>query len=220
MVTLFDYDLTLYGEEERFVLDSLDRRIALFVQKTIGSDFETATKIRKDYLLRFGTTLSGLMQMNGVNPDDFFDFIHEREYLVYPSRSQEKISLIESIPGARYVFTNGRGDWSYAGMESMGILGLMDGIFDLKQMDWVGKPHESAYVKMEEFLVRKGTYIKRGVVLVEDSVRNLKPAHDRGWITVLVNPNVDTPEFVDFHIPYLLDFPLTDIIYRCNNPPC
>ena len=34
MVWLFDYDLTLYGEEERFVLDSLDRRIALFVQKT------------------------------------------------------------------------------------------------------------------------------------------------------------------------------------------
>ena len=27
-IWLFDYDLTLYGEEERFVLNSLDHRIA------------------------------------------------------------------------------------------------------------------------------------------------------------------------------------------------
>jgi putative hydrolase of the HAD superfamily len=31
MVWLFDYDLTLYGAEERCVLNSLDHRISLFV---------------------------------------------------------------------------------------------------------------------------------------------------------------------------------------------
>ena len=63
MVWLFDYDLTLYGTEERCVINSLDHRISLFVQKTVGGDFESAHKVRTDYLERFGTTLSGLMAM-------------------------------------------------------------------------------------------------------------------------------------------------------------
>ena len=42
MVWLFDYDLTLYGEEERHVLVSLDRRISAYVQKTSGGTFAHA----------------------------------------------------------------------------------------------------------------------------------------------------------------------------------
>lgn len=215
LVWLFDYDLTLYGEEERFVLDSLDRRIALFVQKTVGGDFENATRIRKDYLVRFGTTLSGLMAMNGTDPDDFFDFIHEPEFLTYPKKSPEKLELLRSLDGPRYVFTNGRHDWSEAGMEHMGIRGAIDAVFDLKLMDWEGKPHASAYEKMERWLLaqpaacaeisREGTVSPRKIVLLEDSLRNLEPAHERGWTTVLVNPNVEAPAWVDFHIPHLLN---------------
>ena len=209
MVWLFDYDLTLYGEEERYVLNSLDKRIAEFVQKTVGGDFENATKIRKDYLLRFGTTLSGLMAMHGTLPDDFFDFIHEPEFLVYPKHAPEKRELLLSLKGKRIVFTNGRHDWSEAGMDAMGIRDCMDGVFDLKQLGWVGKPHDIAYEKMENWLVAQGFMPreKREIVLLEDSLRNLEPAHARGWTTILVNPNIEAPDWVDFHIPHLLNLP-------------
>lgn len=209
MVWLFDYDLTLYGEEERYVLNSLDKRIAEFVQKTVGGDFENATKIRKDYLLRFGTTLSGLMAMHGTLPDDFFDFIHEPEFLTYPKPAPEKRKLLLSLKGKRIVFTNGRHDWSEAGMDAMGIRDCMDGVFDLKQLGWVGKPHDIAYEKMENWLAAQG-YMpreKREIVLLEDSLRNLEPAHARGWTTILVNPNIEAPDWVDFHIPHLLNLP-------------
>ena len=214
MVWLFDYDLTLYGEEERFVLDSLDRRIALFVQKTVGGDFENATRIRKEYLVRFGTTLSGLMAMNGTDPDDFFDFIHEPEHLIYPKEAPEKLALLLGLKGPRFVFTNGRHDWSEAGMAHMGIESAIDGVFDLKMLGWEGKPHESAYVKMERWLERilpeKGWAMPANpseIVLLEDSLRNLEPAHARGWTTILVNPNVEAPAWVDFHIPHLMNLP-------------
>ena len=49
-IWLFDYDLTLYFESERAVLNSLDRRISLYVQKILGCDFEKAQEIRKEYL--------------------------------------------------------------------------------------------------------------------------------------------------------------------------
>ena len=218
-VWLFDYDLTLYGDEERYVINSLDHRISLFVQKTVGGDFESAHRIRTDYLEKFGTTLAGLMAMNGTDPDEFFDFIHEPEYLTYPKRAPEKLALLQSLQGPRYVFTNGRHDWSEAGMAHMGIDSAIDGVFDLKLLGWEGKPHESAYLKMERWLARvwpercgampgwecSMPADKRDIVLLEDSLRNLEPAHRRGWTTVLVNPNVEAPAWVDFHIPHLMN---------------
>ena len=213
-VWLFDYDLTLYGEEERHVITSLDHRISLFVQKTVGGDFESAHRIRTDYLEKFGTTLAGLMAMNGTDPDEFFDFIHEPEFLIYPKKAPEKLSLLQKLDGPRFVFTNGRHDWSEAGMAHMGIDSAIDGVFDLKMMGWEGKPHESAYLKMERWLEsvlpERGLSMpadKREIILLEDSLRNLEPAHARGWTTVLVNPNVEkAPAWVDFHIQHLLDF--------------
>ena len=209
-IWLFDYDLTLYGEEERFVLNSLDHRISLFVQKVVGCDFETAHKVRTDYLERFGTTLSGLMALHHTNPEDFFDFIHEPEFLIYPKVSPEKLALLESLEGRRYVFTNGRGDWSRAGMAHMQIDSAIEDVFDLKRMNWEGKPHASAYEKAEKWLESRGVFCKKDadksqIVLLEDSLRNLEPAHERGWTTVLVNPNIQAPAWVDFHIPHLLN---------------
>lgn len=219
MVWLFDYDLTLYGTEERYVINSLDHRISTFVQKTVGGDFESAHKIRTDYLERFGTTLAGLMAMNGTDPDDFFDFIHEPEYLTYPKKAPEKLSLLLGLKGPRFVFTNGRHDWSEAGMAHMGIDSAIDGVFDLKQLDWIGKPHDSAYEKMESWLARKLPAMglsmpadPREIVLLEDSLRNLEPAHRRGWTTILVNPDVDAPDWVDFKIPHLMNLPELDLI--------
>ena len=195
MVWLFDYDLTLYGTEERCVINSLDHRISLFV----------------------GTTLAGLMAMNNTDPDDFFDFIHVPDFLIYPKKAPEKLALLQSLRGPRFVFTNGRHDWSEAGMAHMGIDSAIDGVFDLKQLDWVGKPHDSAYVKMEKWLAEKlaGMGIAypenpKEIVLLEDSLRNLEPAHRRGWTTIFVNPTTDTPNWVDYHIPHLMN--LRDIV--------
>ena len=219
MVWLFDYDLTLYGTEERYVINSLDHRISKFVQKTVGGDFESAHKIRTDYLERFGTTLAGLMAMNGTDPDEFFDFIHEPEYLTYPKKAPEKLALLKSLDGPRFVFTNGRHDWSEAGMAHMGSAPAIDGVFDLKLLDWIGKPHDSAYEKMEAWLTQKLPAMglampadPREIVLLEDSLRNLEPAHRRGWTTVLVNPDVEAPDWVDFRIPHLMNLPELDLV--------
>ena len=212
MVWLFDYDLTLYGTEERCVIESLDHRISLFVQKTVGGDFESAHRIRTEYLERFGTTLAGLMEMNGTDPDDFFDFIHVPEYLTYPKKAPEKLALLQSLKGPRFVFTNGRHDWSEAGMAHMGIDSAIDGVFDLKQLGWEGKPHDSAYVKMERWLADKLSSMgiaypanPREIVLLEDSLRNLEPARRRGWTTVYVNPSEESPDWMDYHIAHLMD---------------
>ncbi|MCF0223590.1 MAG: HAD hydrolase-like protein [Fibrobacter sp.] len=216
MLWLFDYDLTLYGTEERRVLQSLDHRISLFVQKVTNVEFDEAAKIRTEYLYEYGTTLAGLQARHNVHPDDFFDFIHEPKYLIYPKYSEQKKALLQSVEGTRYVFTNGRGDWSDAGLRNMGIRACFEQIFDIHCMDWIGKPNESAYQKMEAFLrLRHAEYFDddgmlknpREIIMVEDSLRNLEMAHKRGWMTVWVNPTTDVPDWLDFCIPHILNLP-------------
>lgn len=207
-IWLFDYDMTLYAE--RSVLESLDRRISLFVQKTVKCPFEEASRIRKDYLLRFGTTLAGLQSVYGVRPDDYFDFIHEPETLNYPKFSQEKLQMLRSIRGPKYVFTNGRSDWSRAGISRMGISECFRKIVGLENLGWKGKPADSAYEKMEEILHSDATFCAgddpKRIILLDDSLKNLKPAHDRGWTTIWVNPDSEEAgSFASARISSLMD---------------
>jgi len=101
----------------------------------------------------------------------------------------------------------------------MGIAPAIDGVFDLKLLGWIGKPHDSAYEKMEAWLAQKLPAMglampadPREIVLLEDSLRNLEPAHRRGWTTVLVNPDVEAPDWVDFRIPHLMNLPELDLV--------
>lgn len=209
-IWLFDYDLTLYAE--RSVIEALDRRISLFVQRTVQCSFEEAVRIRKDYLFRFGTTLAGLRKVYGVLPDDYFDFIHEPEFLVYPEFSQAKLQMLRSIRGPKYVFTNGRSDWSRTGISRMGISECFRKIVGLENLGWEGKPSESAYAKMEKVLLSDSAFrmgdSPQKIVLLDDSLKNLKPAHDRGWTTVWVNSDSEKDgSFADIRIPSLMDLP-------------
>ena len=97
-------------------------------------------------------------------------------------------------------------------MAHMGIESAIDGVLDLKQLGWVGKPHDSAYEKAEGWLRQRLPSMGRlmpadshDIILLEDSLRNLEPAYRRGWTTVYVNPDSNVPDWVDYHIPHLLD---------------
>ncbi len=209
-IWLFDYDLTLYGEEERFVLDSLDKRIALFVQNTLGIDLEDAQRVRREYWAKYGTTLAGLRALHGVEPNDFFDFIHVRDNLIFPRKAPEKRKLLLNLKGKRYVFTNARRDWSDAGLANMGIADCFDGVMDLLSMHWEGKPSENSYRHMEHFLEMEGVFRKgedfSRIILLEDSVSNLAGAHHRGWTTILVSAVIqDVPRWVNYHITSLTE---------------
>ena len=72
---VFDLDNTLYPHEAR-VWPQVDARITLFLSELFGLDGLSARALQKYYYQRYGTTLKGLMQENGVRADDFLDFVH------------------------------------------------------------------------------------------------------------------------------------------------
>lgn len=204
-IWLFDYDLTLYSHEERGVIDSLDRRISEYVVRIAGCTFEEAESIRRDYWERFGTTLAGLRAVYGILPDDFFDFIHAPEFLVYPQFAPQKRAAIDSLSGPKYIFTNGRSDWSREGSCRMGVSECFCRIVGLEDLNWEGKPNARAYERMLSILKEDGRLDGEGaarIVLLDDSAANLRTAKSFGWGTVLVNPETaPDADFIDFQIP-------------------
>ncbi len=184
---LFDFDLTLYGYDEEFVLLALDRNISRFVMARLGISEEAANALRREYWQEFGTTLNGLRQLHGVNETEYFDFIHEGGTLVSPRFAPEKRQLLLQLPGRRWVFTNARRDWAERGLRAMGIADCFEGIFDIECFGWRSKPDPTVYTEIEHRIEARGP----DLILVDDRTVNLGPARERGWRTVFVHPEAE-----------------------------
>ena len=178
---IFDLDNTLYPEASNLFLQ-IDARMKAFISELLGIGQGEAYKIQKDYLIRYGTTLRGLMDRHDVAPSDFLDYVHDVNLdVILPD--PHLVACLGRLPGAKYVFTNGTRAHAEAVLERLGAAHTMSGIFDIETADFVPKPDPQSYVALVGHL---GIAPKRAVI-IEDMVRNLKPAHDMGMTTVWLN---------------------------------
>jgi putative hydrolase of the HAD superfamily len=182
-VWLFDYDQTLYGFDERRVLGSLDKGITQFICKFLNLSVEKADETRRQFWESHGTTLAGLMAQSDVDPHDYFDFIHHYGTIFKPRLAPQKRPLLENIKGPRHIFTNARKDWALSGVTSMGLESYFERYFDIEYFGWTCKPD----VKIYDSLIKELELEGKTVVFIEDSAKNLIPAIERGWKTVLLS---------------------------------
>lgn len=197
---LFDLDNTLYSSNTDF-FDQIDRRIGAFMANLLGLDAVEARKVQKSYFSRFGTTLKGVMDLHGVAPDDFLDYVHDVD-LSPLSRDEALIRALDGLQGRKYVFTNSPMDYARRVLEHLGLDRFMDGIFDVAASDYVPKPRQPAY----DALVKTFDLDPPKTVFVEDMARNLIPAAKMGMITVWLCDGEKwggydhDPDHVDFEI--------------------
>jgi putative hydrolase of the HAD superfamily len=197
---IFDLDNSLYPASAN-LFELIDQRMGAFIQRLLNCDPVEARRIQKQYFHQHGTTLSGLMAANGVDPHDFLAYVHDID-LARISADADVVDAIGRLPGRKFVFTNG--DAAYAGrvLAKLGLDGLFDGIHDIHAMDYVPKPDPRPYVAMCE---RFGIDPRRGL-FVEDMARNLAPAKALGMTTVWIDNGSESgsvgadPAFIDYHI--------------------
>ena len=85
---VFDLDNTLYPHHVN-LWQQVDRRIGEFVGAYLKVSAEEARRIQKDYYLRYGTTMRGMMTEHGVRADDFLAYVHQIDHSpLQPRRSQ------------------------------------------------------------------------------------------------------------------------------------
>ena len=88
---VFDLDNTLYCASTR-VFDQIGERMTGFIAQKFGLDLAAAADMRRAYYHSHGTTLSGLMAIEGQEPQEFLAHVlehHDLADLVQQSAGME-----------------------------------------------------------------------------------------------------------------------------------
>jgi putative hydrolase of the HAD superfamily len=175
---IFDLDNTLYPADSGLFTHVAERMTA-FIAEYFGVDHEEATRLRRQLFLDHGTTLRGLMDEHGLDPDPFLDYVHDID-MSGLTPDDAVVAGLARLKGRKYVFTNASGDYARRILDRIGLKALIDGIFDIRDAGYVPKPAPETYDRM---IARLGVDPSRAV-MIEDIARNLAPAAALGMTTV------------------------------------
>jgi len=209
---VFDLDNTLYPAGQN-LFAQIDVRMTAFIQDALKVDRDEAYRVQKEFLGEYGTTLSGLMNVHGLPPGPFLDFVHDIDVSVLKA-DPHLAEALDALPGKKFIFTNGTVDHAENVTKQLGIADLFDDVFDIVAADYRPKPHADIYPEM---LSRFGIEAHKSAFF-EDMARNLTPAHKIGMKTVLVTEDgedgvakMNMPEKYRQHDGAHIDVTITDL---------
>mgnify|MGYP001306398422 FL=1 len=78
---IFDLDNTLYSADSG-IFQQVHQLMGKFIQEFLNIDLQKAKEIQKKYYKEHGTTLRGMMNNYGVDPDHFLEEVHKLDYSI------------------------------------------------------------------------------------------------------------------------------------------
>ena len=141
-----------------------------------------------------------------------FDVLHEGAFLTAQLNFLNKDKFLEGeirkLNGKKIIFTNGSRAHAENVTKRIGIDKLFDGIFDIRDSEFIPKPSREPYIKLVENYKIEPQYC----IFFEDIARNLKPAHELGMKTVWIKNNepwaskFSDAEFINYKTDKLANF--------------
>jgi putative hydrolase of the HAD superfamily len=179
---VFDLDNTLYPHRLN-LWQQVDERIRDYIVGFLRITRDEAFRLQKDYYRRYGTTMRGLMEEHGLNPDEYLEIVHQIDHS--PLTPNPALgTAIAQLPGRKFILTNGTRAHAKAVMERLEIEQHFDDVFDIAAAELEPKPQRVVY---ERFLARHNVDPAKSAMF-EDLARNLEVPHALGMTTVLVVP--------------------------------
>ena len=193
---VFDLDNTLYHPSACDLFPHMDRRINEFLCTLLKLDVDGANQLRQTLWRSYGTTLRGLMELHGVPPHDFLEYVHDID-LTSLAASAELDAALTRLPGRKIIFTNATEKHALAVMERLGVVRHFEAIYDVAAAEFVPKPQAAIY----DAFLKRHRVDPRSAAMFEDMACNLAPAAALGMTTVWVRterPNAQMKEGDDF----------------------
>jgi putative hydrolase of the HAD superfamily len=181
----FDLDDTLYPPSSG-LWDAIRHRMNEYMQRLIDLPMDDIVKLRQSYLEKYGTTLRGLQAYYDVDADEYLSFVHDLPLEKYIQPDPALRTLLLSLPQRRWIFTNSDANHANRVLNILGISDCFEGIIDIRAIDFDCKPDKIAYQKALTFT---SNIDPSQCVIFDDALRNLSPARELGFFTVLVGKN-------------------------------
>ena len=178
---IFDLDNTLYHPSACDLFPHMDRRINEYICRLLQLDSDGANALRQGMWRQYGTTLLGLMDLHGVDPGDFLDYVHDIDMSTLVP-SPELDAALARLPGRKIIFTNATEKHARAVTERLGVARHFEAVYDVVAAEYVPKPQATIY---DAFLKRFGVR-PREAAMFEDMAANLVPAAALGMTTIWI----------------------------------
>lgn len=184
--TIFiDLDGTLYSNGCG-LWQAIRERISAYMRERMGFSAEEEARMRSSYLQTYGTTLRGLQIHHHVDLDEYLAYVHDIPLEKYLRPDPVLSDLLKSLPQSIWIFTNADSEHAWRVMTVLGVQDCFKGIIDIRALNFVCKPQPEAYHKALT-LAREPN--PEHCILLDDALRNLAPAREIGFYTILVNQN-------------------------------
>lgn len=198
---IFDLDNTLYPASSR-LFEQVQQRMNQFICERLSLSPDAAAELRRKYFLQHGTTLSGLMAVNRIDPHEFLGFVHEVDLACVPP-DPALVTALATLRGRKIVHTNGSVRHAERLLDHLGVSDSFSGIVDIVAADFEPKPALAGY----RLLLYRHAVEPRTAIMVEDMARNLAPAAELGMTTAWMRNGLDwaTAESDSDYIHHVVD---------------
>lgn len=209
---IFDLDNTLYRGDATFFAQ-IDVKMTAYISRYLALQPHEARMLQKQYYAEYGTSLSGMMAVHGMDPAEFLDYVHDVELDMLKPDPMLR-THIEALPGQKLIFTNGSKGHARNVAGHLKLFDLFDGSFGIEDADYTPKPKRHPYEVFNSLYDVDPTR----AIFFEDSVRNLEVPKAMGMVTVLItteadfsdDPEVTLPASPDTDAPWV-DYKTADI---------
>ena len=202
-VWIFDLDNTLH-DATTAIFPSMHVQINDFLKRQFGLDDEGANRMRRDFWMRYGTTLDGLMRHYGIDPRRFLAETH-----VFPELADIVVHenalkhALERLGGMKLVFSNAPRHYVQGVLRAMGLARYFDAVYTIEDARYRGKPALHGF----QVLLRKHKLDPHRCAFIDDILGNLRTAHRLGMSTVWVSRSRRRAPFVDLRVASVVELP-------------
>ena len=190
---IFDLDNTMY-DINLGLFKKISNRITDFIMSKYSLDIDQAKKIQKEYYLKYGLTLRGLIVEKKLEPEEFLDYVHDVEHPEL-EKNDQLISKIRLLEGKKIIFTNATSNHAKKILKILELEHDFDQIIDIKDLEYIPKPDKRSYKKLLDCLNLNKENLDK-TIFFEDTVKNLIPAKELGITTVWMKNSINEKDFM------------------------
>ena len=197
---IFDLDNTLYSADSG-IFQQVHQLMGEFISKNLSMDMSEAKKLQSKYYKEHGTTLRGLMDNHGIDPDHFLEEVHRLDYSIVGSNKilNEELHKLE---GRKIIYTNANKKHVIDVLDRIDLSNFFDEIFDIKMANYIPKPELLPY----EQIINLFNIEPKSSAMFDDIAKNLVPAKKVNFTSVWIDAGYEnfsddikaSKEYLDF----------------------
>ena len=205
---IFDLDNTLYSADSG-IFQQVHKLMGEFVAKNLNMELAEAKKLQAKYYKQHGTTLRGMMDNHGVDPDHFLAEVHRLDYSIVGPNHKLNIEL-KKLEGRKIIYTNANMQHAIDVLERIELSNFFDEIYDIKIANYIPKPEIAPY----EQLIKQFNIQTESAAMFDDIAKNLVPAKKVGFTSVWIDAGYEnfsddiksSKQYLDFETTNITEF--------------